>query len=161
MTSPADLRIAVEDCLHAYCRGIDRLHGPSIIAAFHPGAMLIGYRAEPMTIEAFVEHALVSLQKKFVSTHHAVSNTIITRAGDSALVETYVHATHVEKHADGQNLHTFVGRYIDRFESRDAAWKIAQRILRNDWSMVVPMGEPMSGNYIPSGRGATPDPLWE
>ncbi len=161
--SDAEFRIVVEDCLRAYCRGVDRLHAPSLRAGFHPGAMLVDYRSEPMTIEAFVEQAIVSLQQKFVATQHRISNITIERVADGAVVETYVHATHVQQRDDGRWLHTFVGRYVDRFEIRHERWKIAHRTLRNDWSNVQPMLEPMSGSYVPSGRGSaetSPDPLW-
>jgi SnoaL-like domain len=157
-----ELRSAVEKALHSYCRGIDRLHGPSIAAAFHPGAMLIDYGARSLTIEQFVEHAVASLATHFVATQHRISNTTVERSADgTALVETYVHATHVEQTDDARRLHTFVGRYIDRFEERDGAWKIAHRILRNDWTLVEPMLEPMSGTYVPSGRAGSPDPIWD
>ena len=160
-----EIRAAIEDCLRSYCSGIDRLHAPSLAAAFHPGALLLDYGAPVLTIEQFVEHALASLALRYVATQHRISNTTVERTGDHALVETYVHATHVEAAhddavADGRRLHTFVGRYIDRFEPRDGVWKIAQRTLRNDWSMTAPMGDPMSGAYVPSGRGGTPDPIW-
>jgi hypothetical protein len=163
MTSITDLELCnvVENALRSYCRGIDRLHGASIAAAFHPGALLIDYGTQLLTIEAFVDHALASLGRRFVATQHRISNTTIERDGATALVETYVHATHVEETADGRKLHTFVGRYIDRFEDRDGIWKIAQRTLRNDWSTVVPMAGPMSGSYVPSGRGDAPDPIWQ
>ncbi len=156
-----EIRAAIDDCLRSYCRGIDRLHGPSITAAFHPGAILIDYGPQPMTIEQFAEHAPASLARKFVATQHRISNTTVARDGNRTLVETYVHATHVQVADDGRVLHTFVGRYIDRFEERDGAWKIAHRTLRNDWSTASPMGEPMSGTYVPSGRGGTPDPIWD
>jgi hypothetical protein len=156
-----ELRSTVEKALHSYCRGIDRLHAPSITAAFHTGAMLIDYGARSLTIEQFVEHAVASLATRFVATQHRISNTTVERSPDgSALVETYVHATHVESTDEGRRLHTFVGRYIDRFEEREGVWKIAQRTLRNDWTMVEPMVEPMAGTYVPSGRAGSPDPLW-
>ncbi len=159
MTDPVT-RAGIEDALRSYCRGIDRLHAPSVTAAFHPGAILVDYGPQPMAIEGFVEHALPSLRKKFVATQHRISNISIEQDGDNALVETYVHATHVEETADGRRLHTFVGRYIDRFEAHDGAWKIAHRTLRNDWSTAAPMAAAMSGTYVPSGRGDSPDPVW-
>jgi SnoaL-like domain len=160
--SDSHVQIAIETALLSYCRGIDRLHGPSIAAAFHPGALLIDYRSETLTIEAFIETILDSLSRRFVATQHRISNTIIERHGDSAKVETYVHATHIEATSDGRRLHTFVGRYIDQFNMRADGWKISQRILRNDWSEVSDMGNPMTGAYVPSGRGSSAaDPIWE
>lgn len=157
-----ELRAAVDDALHSYCRGIDRLHRPSIAAAFHPGAMLIDYGARSLSIEQFVEHAVASLATRFVATQHRISNTAVERMADGTVrTETYVHATHVEQTADARRLHTFVGRYIDRFEEHNGSWKIAHRILRNDWTLIEPMLEPMSGPYVPSGRGDSPDPIWD
>lgn len=155
-----EFRVAVEDALRSYCRGIDRLHKESIAAAFFPGADLLDYGASNMSIETFVEHAVTALARRFVSTQHRISNTTIERRADHALVETYVHATHLEVNDNGRRLHTFVGRYIDRFEERNGEVKIAQRTLRNDWSSITAVDEPMNGNYVPSGRGDTSDPIW-
>lgn len=154
------VRAKIEDSLRSYCRGIDRLHAPSVVNAFHPGAMLVDYGPQPMTIEVFVDYALPSLSKRFVATQHRISNITVDQDGDKAIVETYVHATHVEESAEGRRLHTFVGRYIDRFEERDGSWKVAHRTLRNDWSTAEPMAPSMSGTYVPSGRGESPDPMW-
>jgi hypothetical protein len=156
-----EIRARIDDCLRSYCRGIDRLHGPSVEAAFHPGAALEGYgSAEALTIDAFVPYAMAALGKRFVSTQHRISNTSYAVAADHAMVETYVLAYHVEQTDEGRRLLTFAGRYIDRFEPRDGDWRIVRRTLRNDFSMVEPMGEPMGGAYVPSGRGGTPDPIF-
>lgn len=155
-----DIRRAVEDALHSYCRGIDRLDGALVASAFHPGAALVDYGPDPLTIEVFVEHALGSLGRKFVATQHRLSNTTIAIDGDMATVESYVLAFHVEQGDDGQRLlHTFNGRYIDRFEERNGAWRIARRTLRNDWSRVEDIEASMGGTWIASGRAGSPDPL--
>lgn len=156
-----EIRTCIDDALRSYCRGIDRLHAPSVAAPFHPGALLVDYGPQPLTIEQFVEHALASLGKKFVSTTHRLSNVTVEITGDQALVESYTLAHHVEDTGTERRMHTFGGRYIDRFEARDGVWKIAQRTLRNDWSMVAPMGEPMSGAWVASGRAGTPDPIFD
>ncbi len=158
--SELEIRTAIEDALRSYCRGIDRLHAPSIASAFHPGAALIDYGAQPLTIEQFVEHAVASLGRKFAATQHRISNISIERDGDRALVETYVLAYHVEIADDARRLHTFNGRYIDRFEQRGGQWRIEQRTLRNDWSTVEPMAASMSGTWVASGRGGSPDPIF-
>jgi SnoaL-like domain len=155
-----EIRAAITDALHSYCRGIDRLHAPSIAAAFHPGAALIDYGPEPSTIEAFVDRALDSLGRKFIATQHRVTNISIEIDGNRALVEAYVLAHHVEQTDGGRKLHTFNGRYIDRFEERGGSWKIASRTLRNDWSKVEPIDTPMSGAWVASGRAGSPDPIF-
>jgi len=156
-----EIRAAIEDALRSYCRGIDRLHAPSITAAFHPGAVLVDYGPTSSTIEQFADYAVAALGKRFAATQHRISNVTIEIDGDHARVETYVLAYHVEEGDGGRRLHTFSGRYIDRFEERDGAWKIARRTLRNDWSNVVPMGDPMGGTWVASGRSGTPDPIFD
>ena len=154
-------RARIDDALRSYCRGIDRLDAASVEAAFHPGAVLVDYGPTPTTIETFVTNALASLGRRFVATQHRLSNVTVEVDGDAARVEAYVHATHVEVTDTGRRLHTFLGRYIDRFERREGDWRIVHRTLRNDWSSVQDMGEPMSGSYVPSGRAGTPDPWFD
>ena len=161
----------IRNALLSYCRGIDRLDPVVLAAGFHPGAELRDYGAEPMSIETFVEVALASLRRRFISTQHRVSNMSIDFDSDEAgaLVETYVLAFHVSA-ADGDGdgdgdgdhlLHTFNGRYIDRFEERYGVWKIATRTLRNDWSKIEPIDRTMRGNWVASGRVGDSDPLWD
>lgn len=162
-----EARTQIHDALLSYCRGIDRLRPQDVRAGFHAGAMLHGYgSSDAMPIEAFADYAVKALAERFVATQHRISNTRIEFAddGQSATVETYVEASHVEPQAEGepgQRLQIFVGRYIDRCApDGDGIWKIAERTLRNDWSSVTTIAEPMSGAYIASGRGGSADPLF-
>jgi hypothetical protein len=162
MTDP---RQQIHDALLSYCRGIDRLRADDVSAGFHPGALLDGYGAGPMTIEDFAAYAVGALAKRFTATQHRITNTRIEFVDDgaSAMVETYVEASHVEAAtADApQRLHVFAGRYIDRCRpGDDGVWKIEQRTLRNDWTRVDDIDEPMAGNYVASGRGDRSDPLF-
>ena len=160
-------RQQIQDALLSYCRGIDRLRPELILAAFHPGALLHDYGAEPVSIEQFAEHAPVSLERKFVATQHRISNTTVefdspaSDEGGSATVESYVLAYHWEEATDGERLHTFNGRYIDRFTERDGNWKISQRHLRVDWSKIEPVRATMGDRWVRSGRGDDSDPLWD
>lgn len=156
-----DIHLAIGNALRSYCRGIDRLDGALVAAAFHAGAELIDYGPETLRIETFVEHAIASLGRRFVATQHRLSNVTIEIDASSthAKVEAYVLAFHVQEDNAKQLLHTFNGRYIDRFELRGGAWKIARRTLRNDWSRVETIHTTMSGTWVPSGRGGMPDPL--
>jgi hypothetical protein len=157
----ATIERAIRNAMLSYTRGIDRLNAALVSAAFHPGADLIDYGPAPMTIEQFVAHAMNSLETKFSATQHRVSNMTIEIADDakSARVETYVLAFHVQPTDDKPLLHTFNGRYIDRFELRNGEWRIAKRVLRNDWSRIETIETPMRGSWQASGRAGSPDPL--
>lgn len=159
----------INRALLSYCRGIDRLDGDAVLAAFHPGAMLVDYGAEPTTIEAFADRAMTSLAR-FSATQHRLSNTAIEPDGDAAaLVESYVLAFHVlaGEGAENDKLLTFNGRYIDRFErlpvggQAEPQWRITRRTLRVDWSRVETIDETMGGAWVASGRAGSPDPLYD
>lgn len=152
-------RAAIHDALASYCRGVDRLDGAAVLAAFHPGAELVDYAPVPITVETFAEQALGVLAARYAATQHRIGNVLIEFDGDGAVVETYVQATHLEQGAEGDRLHVFAGRYIDRFTAVGGRWRIARRTLRNDWSTVEPIGERMRGAWPTSARGGTPDPL--
>ncbi|MEM7094556.1 MAG: nuclear transport factor 2 family protein [Actinomycetota bacterium] len=161
-------RQQIHEALLSYTRGIDRLRADDVRGGFHAGALLHGYgSAEAMPIEAFADYAVRALADRYDATQHRLSNTRIEFVDDhTARVETYVEASHREPPSDDgtQRLHTFAGRYIDRCApDDDGVWRIAERVLRNDWSKVEVIDQPMRGAYVPSGRGegpdATPDPL--
>lgn len=165
MNDNDEARHQISTALLSYTRGIDRLSAQDVLDAFHPGALLNGYgSAEAMPVEAFADYAVQALGERYVATQHRLSNTRIefVDGAQRAVVETYVEASHAEAPAEdgSQRLHTFAGRYIDRcIPGDDGVWRIAERTLRNDWSKVEVIVEPMRGAYVASGRGGAPDPL--
>lgn len=144
----------IMDCLLAYTRGIDRLDSESIVSAFHPGATLEGYRNVPTTIEDFSSSVIKSLREKYSATQHRLSNTKINFYGEKATVETYVLAFHVMDGDSGtpDELVTFNGRYIDKFENRDGNWRITERLLRSDWSKIEIIDRKMPNSFITGDR---------
>ncbi len=154
--SPETVR-TVERCLLAYTRGVDRLDAPLIASAFHADAMLDGYgRPGEVSIDAFLERVISSLRERFRATQHRVSNITIEQRGDHVAVESYVLAVHVAANDAGpEQLSTFNGRYIDRFEERDGRLAIAKRALRVDWSKVETIDEAMPGDYVFGARDRT------
>jgi len=153
------IREEVLDRLLAYTRGIDRLDEESLLSAFHPGATMKDYGPEPMSIEDFVSHAIPSLRNRYVATQHRVSNIRIEINDDTAVVESYVLAFHVEENDEGSKLHTFNGRYIDEYSEREGQWKIHQRTLRKDWTKTESIEEEMAGTWPLSSRDRT-DPIY-
>lgn len=163
---PAEVRRELERCLLAYTRGIDRLDGELVLAAFHPGALLSGYgRPGETTIEAFVERAIPSLRDGYDATQHRVTNVTFDQRDDQVMIESYVLAFHLRvgsaaADAGGvDQLFTFNGRYIDRAEERDGHWRISRRELRMDWSSINDRTQQMPGDYLPGLRDRT-DPSY-
>ena len=70
-------------------------------------------------------------------THHLLGNILIDLDGDVARVETLFTSFHQRRDAEGQLWdETLRGRYLDRFERRVGAWKIARRVVVWDASRV-------------------------
>jgi len=152
-------RLQIQDCIHRWCRAVDRLDYEGMRNAFHPDAV-DKHGAFDGGIDGLVEwirarHAAIPFSM------HAVSNMLIEFAGpDRALVETYVRTTQRYPAEARQALDQLAGgragegdgamdlltcsRYVDRFERREGEWKIALRTLVADWKqfVAVPPGQP-------------------
>ena len=119
-------RQAILDCVHRYARGVDRHDRALILSAYHPDATHTrgSFTGSPEAFADWVHERQVAGSR---SHHHLVTNHVVEFDGsDQAHGETYYLAVS----RDRADTHTTfsVGRYIDRFERRDGAWKIAVRI---------------------------------
>jgi hypothetical protein len=150
------------DCLTRFSRGIDRFDKEVFLSAFHPDAIIaagpfVGSPAE-LCNWAFGLHR--SVQK---ATHHNLLNVTFDIDGDTAHIETYY--LYVGRNRDETNW-IAGGRYIDRLERRDGAWRIALRTNAIEWSGDVP-ATPIPFADVPDihGNGApsrdTADPSYQ
>jgi hypothetical protein len=130
-------RLAIQDCLVRYSRGIDRLDEDLIRSAYWEDSTDDhgNYRGNGHEFAAF---AVPRLRRAFETTHHVLSNSTVDLDGDRAHVETYVQALHVHHPDEQGHRRTFLfgGRYVDRMERRGAEWRIADRVVVRDWSRV-------------------------
>ena len=125
-----------------YCRGVDRCDAELIASVYHPDGRddhggFIGLGVD------FAHYVVERLRAGYDATMHTIANTTIDFADDdTAHVETYVHAVHRRTTDAGPQIMSFGGRYIDRFERRDGAWRIADRVVVREWDRldsVTPM----------------------
>jgi hypothetical protein len=120
----------IGEALARFSRGIDRLDREICLSAFHEDAEMaagpfVGSAAE-CADWAFPMH-----EQGQILTHHGLLNTMIDLDGDTAHVETYY--LFVARDKD-ESLMQAGGRYIDRFERRGGAWKIALRTNAIEWA---------------------------
>lgn len=130
-------RQAILDCVHRYCRGVDRFDRDLVLSAYHPDAIddhgaFVGSR------EAFVEWAFDLHREYQISHHHMVSNHTVELQGDTAHAETYW-LFFGENHTKPDTL--AVGRYLDRFERRNGVWAIAARVCISECVNELPRGD--------------------
>jgi hypothetical protein len=127
---------AIVRCLMDYCRGIDRLDEALVASVYHPDGTddhgsFVGLGSD------FARVVVKRLRAHAEATTHFIGNPIIDFTTDTT-------AEWLEK---------FAGRYFDRFEKRDGAWKISHRALTRDWDTlekVQPAFPP--GVFQPSPR---------
>lgn len=124
-------RLAIQDLLATYSRGIDRLDRELLLSVYHPDAVddhgvFIGGPEE------FVDWAISMHSATHLSHQHCVLNHTCELEGEVAHTETYY--MFVGMNRAGKPLGVSGGRYIDRMEKRNGRWGIAARICIRDWA---------------------------
>lgn len=140
----------IAEIVYRASRAIDRADAELLATCFHPDAT--DYRG---VSNGPAEQVRASLPLWNVTvSRHLNTNILIDLAGAVARVESYVHAFHHVAGADDrEGQHEYIqARYLDRFERRDGAWKIARRITLWDISWVEPAAT-QSWYDAPSGTG--------
>ncbi|HXK24690.1 MAG TPA: nuclear transport factor 2 family protein [Myxococcota bacterium] len=117
-------RAAILDCIAAHARGCDRHDVALLSSTYHPdgvdehGKMKIPgpeYAAWANGVHGATSRAHM---------HHVTTHTC-TIDGDQAHAESYVLVALLSP--DGKSATVMSGRYVDRLERRDGAWKLAVR----------------------------------
>jgi hypothetical protein len=122
------------DCLTRFSRGLDRFDSDLLLSAFWPDATIAAgsFVGGP---EALYEWASAMHEQGQVATQHDLLNHTCEISGRTAHAETYY--IFVARNRDESNW-VAGGRYIDRLERRDGAWRIALRTTVIEWSGLLP-----------------------
>jgi ketosteroid isomerase-like protein len=123
---------AIRDQLYRYSRAVNRGDIDLLNQVFHPDApvdygLYKGPAGHQMLYTIEEDEACKSKFGGLKHAHHLLGNILIELNGDTAKVETYVYASYEVEQEDGSDDMAVWGRYIDRFERRNGAWKIARR----------------------------------
>jgi len=122
------------DCLIRFSRGMDRFDRELFLSAFHPDAIIAAGEFVGGPVALF-DWASALHDHGQSATHHNLLNHSCELDGDVAHTETYY--LFVGRNRDDTNW-IAGGRYVDRLERRDGAWKIALRCNAIEWSGMVP-----------------------
>jgi hypothetical protein len=164
----------IYEALMRYCRGVDRRDGDAVASSYHPDAVddrRSRIRGEDMA--AGIEHS----DPKQLMSSHFIGNVLIDVDGDTARSEAYCIAHLTLEPADGvidlggvfraeespaRQYYRFVGlRYLDRWERRDGAWKVAHRVCVDDWHSLAPAPDPeLPCLHGRRGQRSHADPLY-
>jgi hypothetical protein len=141
-----------------YMRGLDRLDAPLLRSVFHDDAET-DYGFFQGGPDAFVAMAMSAL-RDHAANHHLLGQINVRLEGDVAFGEVYFQAFH-RLRSEEKDVDLFIsGRYVDRYEKRAGAWKIAFRAEVNDWARTEPAADDYFRAAPRSLRGArAPDDL--
>ena len=139
MTTAERLEILLQrqeilDCLTRFSRGMDRFDRELFLSAFHADATIAAgdFVGGPADLYAW---ASAMHEQGQIATNHNLLNHTCDIAGDTAHTETYY--LFVGRNRDDTNW-IAGGRYLDRVERREGAWRIALRTNAIEWSGLVP-----------------------
>jgi hypothetical protein len=134
---------AIRDVLMRFCRGVDRLDEELLRSCYHVDSY-DDHGPFKGIGQDFAAHIVKSIAERAHHTTHSVANVLIELDRDDqdvARAESYVLAYLRRTDGAGKEwLDFFAGRYLDRFERRDGAWRIATRIVVHDWSASAELG---------------------
>lgn len=156
-------REAIRDCLNRYCRGIDRIDEEALRSAYWEDATDC-HGAWNGSATGFIDQALARMRLGGRRVHQ-ISSIAIELHGDVAGVESSFLA--LQAAAATPSRETFLaGRYVDRFERRDAEWRIVARTVVYDWieererPELAQPDELLFGLRRPNGQVAPSDPVY-
>lgn len=132
-------RQEILDCLGRISRGMDRFDRDLFVSGYHADAVIDAGALVGSPGEAY-DHGAALHEHGQSSTLHNLLNHSCEIDGDTAHAETYFLYNGLNR--DGTNW-IAGGRYIDRLERRDGAWRIALRCTVMEWSGMIP------GNVVP------------
>jgi carbon monoxide dehydrogenase subunit G len=122
-------RQEIHEVLMRYCRGVDRQDEALINSAFHPDGINDNGAPAPASQLAKKVAGLDPGQRM-----HFTGNVLIELDGDTGHAETYFIAFSPREQNGKTYTRTRAGRWLDRFERRDGVWKIAHRMVIDEWA---------------------------
>lgn len=150
--------LQIQQALFRYCRGVDRGDPELISSVYHPDA-IDAHGAWTGPGKDFASYLVPVMDQVPLIGQHHITNVLISLDGDEAAVESYFVAFHPEETADGAAHALVCGRYLDRFERREAGWLIADRRVVIDVSRpLTPIPDWRGAAYFPAGARREADP---
>lgn len=124
-------RESIRDCIVRLARGEDRRDAAMITAAYWPDSVT-DYGVFRGDFDAYLAW-VVPGSPAIPVTQHVLGQSFIELAGETARVETQVTSYHRIDTGEEHRDIIIGGRYLDRLEKRDGAWRIAERTMLYDW----------------------------
>jgi 3-phenylpropionate/cinnamic acid dioxygenase small subunit len=135
----------IQEVVYRFARGVDRHDWDLVRSCYHDGA-LDNHGPFKGPVEEYVPWVADALPQLAEMTMHFIGNVLVEVDGDSAQSEAYVIGYHRYRRDDGSRWDWLGGgRYVDHFERRDGAWRIAERVLAWEWVRDDPVEQEWEG----------------
>lgn len=146
-------RQAIQEVLHRYCRGVDRMDRALARSCWHADGTACYQGMFEGDVDALLDW-MWSLHEGMQAHSHQTTNCLIELLGDRAASETYVTvALRTRPGRGGVRDVLNRGRYLDRWSRREGRWAIDHRHYVSDWVTFLAVGDdptpPTSGRRDP------------
>jgi ketosteroid isomerase-like protein len=121
--------------VNAYCRAVDRGDLAQLRELYHHDAVDGHGGSSGGSASDFI-NGLAAARPYIRSMQHNITTVNFAIDGDAAEGEIYTIATHTLAGRDGDVDVVVGGRYLDKYEKRDDAWKFIERTIVTDWAHV-------------------------
>ena len=130
----------IHELLMRYCRGINRADRELIASCFHPDA-LDDHGTFTLSGPTIAEklHAILNPPANEDTPSAGaffIGNELVEIEGNVAWAETYWISYGEQKRGGSGYLRARCARFLDRLERRDGQWRIAYRVVADEWSRV-------------------------
>jgi len=153
---------AIFDCIKRNSRGNDRSDVGMIVSSYHADG-LHDFGNKQVSGSAYGEHAKNAHSALFDATLHNVTMHRCEIDGDVAHAESYSLGLFLDKGSETARI--MAGRYIDRLERRDGAWRIMLRRATVEIALEgkarLPFDKALPGSGYLKGSRNSSDPSYE
>jgi ketosteroid isomerase-like protein len=132
--------VQLNQLAYSYAAAVDACDVDAFLGVFHPDARLRSYHpdaAEPFAdLSGHDQLATIpnTMRGMYRHTAHMMTNHLVEVHGDFGNGQVLCTTRHLSNDAERPNSMNVIIRYIDRYERREGAWKIADRQIRFLWS---------------------------
>jgi hypothetical protein len=153
-------KLRIHELLMRYSRGVDRVDAEMVASVFHDEATC-EFGELVITGAASIGETITNASGSFALTSHLIGNELIELDGDTARSEAYYFSNVVVEEDGERVIRCRSGRYVDRIERREGVWKIATRIVVEDWLRFFELPETPVGASFRPGKQGLDDPLYD
>ncbi|MEE3326841.1 MAG: nuclear transport factor 2 family protein [Myxococcota bacterium] len=129
-------RTEIKDVIYRYCRGVDRHDLELVRACYHPDAS-----DHHGSFSGSLEEYLVWLEPllaRYSWTQHLIANVVIDFGVEEDVAASEAYGVALHRSSEPKPYLNLISgfRYLDRFERREGLWKVAERKVISEWSIL-------------------------